>query len=78
MDWNDYAEIAEALDKKYPYVSADGLTTSEEELIAMVLSLPDFVGKKKPPDKYYITFIRNRWISLQQPSYNLVDDSPFI
>ena len=78
MDWKDSDEIAAALNKKYPRISGDAFTTPKEKLIEMVLSLPDFVGEKTPPDKYYLSFIRNRWISLQQPSYNLVNDSPFI
>ena len=78
MDWDDWYEIAEALEKKYPNVRISALDMSKSELIEKVLSLPGFIGKKEPENKDCVKWIRNQWVSERMPKTHYVNDSAYI
>ncbi len=60
MTWDDYQEIGEALAETYP--DANYLTISNEELIRLVLALPDFQGSATP-DARDLSAVSFAWIA---------------
>jgi FeS assembly protein IscX len=63
MDWKDYVEIAEALNKLYP--DASPVVMSDSELIEKVTALSNFAGEKQPPKEDYLSLISYRWIGIK-------------
>jgi FeS assembly protein IscX len=79
MDWENYTEIAEKLNELYPNTSIDSNSLSNDELIKMIVSLPDFVGDKNATDAdFHRKFIRSRWISVRMPETFYVNDSAYL
>lgn len=78
MDWEDWHEIAKALEEKYPDASISGLDMSNSELIEKVLSLPGFIGEKEPEDELDVKFIREEWVSIRMPETFYVNDSAYV
>jgi len=79
MDWDDYTEIAEALQKRYPKKSIDALSLSDKKLKKMIFSLKDFKGDKNNPDiDLDIKFILDEWVSIRMPETFHVPDSAYI
>jgi len=73
MNWSNYTEIANMLVKHYPNSPVTVPELSDDDLIKMVISLPDFKGDKNDPDVgKHIIYVRNVWISTLFPktSYN--------
>lgn len=62
MDWDNYLEVAQALDKRYP--DADRMNLSAEELVPMITALSDFTGETTPPDDEAVNDILMAWINL--------------
>jgi len=68
MNWTDYTEIAQKLNELYPNSPVDALALSKEDLIKMIVSLPDFKGDKNDSEaEYHAKFIRNEWVSVRMP-----------
>ncbi|MCL2186335.1 MAG: Fe-S cluster assembly protein IscX [Treponema sp.] len=77
LEWADYIEIAQALNKLYPNRSP--VAMSDSELIKLVTALPDFDGEAQPPRDIYLSFIANKWILVRDGGRtSTVDDSPFV
>ena len=69
MNWLNYAEIAKKLDEVYPNSRVDAYSLSNEDLIKMIISLPDFKGDKNDHDiEQHRKFIRNEWVDIRMPS----------
>ena len=90
MKWEDYKEIAEALNTMYPGTSPVMMPRSE--LIEKVIALPGFTGGKIESDDFYLSAIAKKWILVRdggrtrhrgrRPRFpsgtSTIDDSPFI
>ncbi|MDR0502051.1 MAG: Fe-S cluster assembly protein IscX [Treponema sp.] len=77
LDWENYYEIAEALNILYPKRSP--VAISDSELIELVTALPDFDGEKQPPSDIYLSFIANKWILVRDGGRtSTINDSPFV
>jgi len=76
MKWEDYGEIAEALNKLYP--KRNPVVMEDSELIEKVIALPGFEGGEKPEKDMYLPFISNKWILIRERGTTIVDDSPFV
>jgi FeS assembly protein IscX len=72
MNWKDYVEIAEALNKLYP--DASPVVMSDSELVEKVIALSGFVGEKQPPKDDYLSFISYRWISIKNAGNEYIPD----
>ena len=72
LDWENYIEIAMALNKLYPNASPEVM--SDSELIEKVTALPDFDGEKQPENDTYLSFISYKWILIKHGSKNYVRD----
>jgi FeS assembly protein IscX len=68
MTWNDYAAIAEALNKRHP--DEDLLAITDTRVEALVNELPGFSEKGTPPPPDIIQAIVTVWIDLQEPDGN--------
>lgn len=62
LKWNDYMEIAEALDARHPDANRIGLET--KDILKMVRDLPDFEDEPLPPSTDYADAILYAWMSL--------------
>ena len=79
MDWTDYTDIAEKLDELYPDTRIDALSLSNDELIKMIVSLPDFTGdKNETKADLHRKFIRNEWVSIRMPETFHINDSAYL
>jgi len=68
LRWENYPEIADALNEAYP--DQPLLDLSDEELIKLVTSLPDFADTPVPEDERAITAVWNRWVAIAYPDDN--------
>ena len=62
LSWSHSADIAAALLKAYPEV--DRLLLSREQVLNLIISLPEFAGEPQPPKPEYIDHIKWTWMRL--------------
>lgn len=65
LRWENYCEIADALNEAYPEQPL--LDLGDDELLKMVTSLPDFEDAATPADERALSAIWNRWVSVAYP-----------
>ena len=65
LQWERYWEIAEALNKAYPAQSLVGL--KNEELLKMIVSLPDFADEPVPPGDRELEAVLTCWTEVGAP-----------
>lgn len=65
LQWARYWEIAEALNKAYPTQSLIKLTN--EKLLKLVVSLPDFDDEPVPPSEKDLEAVLACWTELDAP-----------
>ena len=64
MHWEDYCDIADALNEAYPDKSLKDL--GKDELVRLVKSLPDFDDAAEPTEMV-LDAIWNRWVYVAYP-----------
>ena len=69
LRWENYCEIADALNEAFPEQPL--LDLGDEELLKMVTSLPEFEDTSVPQGERVLPAIWNRWVSVAYPD----DDS---
>lgn len=61
MTWDDYQALGQALSETYP--DANYMAISNDELRALVLSLPGFDQTGPAPDQVGLSAIRLAWVA---------------
>lgn len=65
LRWENYCEIADALNEAYPEQPL--LDLGDDELLKMVTTLPGFEDTATPTDERVLPAIWNRWVSIAYP-----------
>lgn len=64
MTWDDYGVLGQALCAAYP--DANYLAISNDELVRLVRSLPEFSGPADPPDPLVLSAVRLAWVAVAE------------
>ena len=68
LSWSTQAEIAAALLQAYP--EADRVALSRDDLLHMIVTLPDFKDKPNPPQPACLDHIRWIWMRLADVGFD--------
>lgn len=65
LSWKKYWEIAEALNEVYP--TQDLIHLEDEQLLKMIVGLPDFDDEPVPPSNKDLEAVLTCWTELDNP-----------